>query len=275
MKPSILIVLIFTFCNSYSQRIDTVYTSIEDDILGQDAPSGKEVTGFFWGSSFDYAVFEFSNILRTNINDKKEQQRIENNRAQAFAKVGIIKNQYGEYKKYPEKIVDGWHSVIATDNINFCKDVKVLVNNNKIVKFVIDNYLPLNFKAVGEIKNGKNVITLNNFNGEQLNVVEVYFLYDLEEQSIVPPPIKPGYICFWTSEKNYKDIILKIDDRLTEDFSIPYQSRPDCFSKGMICRILKPGKYSYLALGKGIFKWEGVFEVRQGKCLSYRLGYGR
>ena len=245
-----LILFLFSTLTLNAQRkAQKKYVPIPYAVEGQDSPEGYVENKIFWGSSFDYAVYEFSNILWSNLRNKKEQQRIELAKQQSMGKMGILKSQYNEYDTYPEKIVDGWHSAIATDNLNFCKDVKVLVKNNRIIRFVIDNYIPINFMSTGEIKEAKNVVTLKNFNGEQLNIVQIYFLYDLEEPRIVPAPIKPGYVCFWSDMKNHRDILLDLDNKRMERLTVSFSTEPDCFSNGMVCRILKPGTYSYLARG--------------------------
>ncbi len=271
-----LCTLLFLNLSLLSQkRTDTSYTYIPNyDIQGQDAPKGQANSKTYWfGSSFDYATFEFSNILKANLNNKKELQRQENARKQALAKLGMIKTQYSEYTTYPATITDGWHSAIATDNLNFCRDVKVEVKNNKIIKFVLDNYIPMNFMATREIKNAKNIVTIKNFNDEQLNIVELFFIYDIDEPRIVTQPIKPGYVCFWTDiNRKYEEIELKVDNVVLERFTVSYDSEPSCSSNGMVCRILKPGTYSMIADGRGGKRWKGTFEVKENMCLVYRLG---
>lgn len=273
LKLLFLFVILFANLTLFAQRKgDIRYCSVSNEITGQDAPEGYVEKSIFFGSSFDYAVYEFSNILWGHLSNKKEQQRLEQAKQQSLAKLSIIKTQYSSYETYPDTITDGWHSAIATDNFNFCKDVKVFVENNRITRFVIDNYIPLNFMSTGEIKKAKNVVTLKNFNGEQLNIVEIYFLYDIEEPRIVPEPMKPAYICFWTDIKNYKDILLDFDNKRMERFSVRFEIEPDCFSNGMICRIVKPGTYSYLARGKGAISWKDTFEVGENVCIKVRLG---
>jgi len=276
LKIFFLCIPMLSTLSLFSQkRTDTSYTSIPYyDIEGQDAPKGYERPRFtYFNSSFSYATFEFSKILKANFNNKKEQQRLENAKQQALSKLGMIKTQYAEYTTYPAKIIDGWHSAIATDNLNFCKDVKVEVKNNKIIKFVLDNYIPMNFMATREIKNAKNVVSIKNFNDEQLNLVELFFLYDIDEPRLVPEPIKPGYVCFWTDiNKNYEQIEIKVDNIFLENFTVSYDSKPDCFSNGMVCRILKPGTYSMTANGRGGKRWKGTFEIKENMCLEYRLG---
>ncbi len=271
MRTSIsLSVFLFLLSSSLKaqHRGDTTYTYVNPDIFSEDTPGQEIKNGFFWRS----AVSVFANILRDNLNNKKEQQKIEYSRQQSIAKLGIIKNQYQSYKDFPAIIIDGWHNAVATDNINFCKTVKVLIKSNRVVKFVVDNCLPLNFNTTSEIKGAKNVVYLKNFNGEQLNIVELYFIYDIEEQVLVPEPIKPGYVCFWSDIKKFDQIQLRFEGSVLEKFTVQFDNTPDCFTQGMVCRILKPGYYSYVALGKGAIDWRGTFEIRENMCLKYRLG---
>ncbi|MEE4198864.1 MAG: hypothetical protein V2I54_14585 [Bacteroidales bacterium] len=273
LKLVLFIIFFFSNFSLLAQRKGEItFCSVPYEVIGQDNPDGYIEKEFFFGSSFDYAVYEFSNILKENLNNKEKQRQFEIAKQQSKAKLEIIKKQYSSYENYPEKITNGWHSAIATDNFNFCKDVKVYVEDNRIKRFVIDNYIPLNFMTTGEIRDAKNVVTLKNFNGEQLNIVEVYFLYDIEQSRVVPEPIKPAYVCFWTDLKNYHDILLDFNNQRMERFSVRFENMPECFSKGMICRILKPGTYSYIARGKGAINWTDTFEAKENVCLSIRLG---
>lgn len=279
MKKSvvILISLSFILLSSFgfilTRQGDKNYVDVPFLIEGKDAPEVEQYRrSLFIGNSFDRAVNQFANILKENQRSKREQQKLENAREQSRAKLSIIRTQYDSYTEYPEQISDGWHGAIATDNMNFCKDVKVLVKNNRIERFVIDNSIPINFSTTGSINNAKCVITLQNFNKEQLNIVEVYFLYDIESQNIVQKPINPGFVCFWSDLKNYDDIILFIDGITTEKIKARHMSEPDLFSDGCVIRILKPGMYNYRALGRGAIDWEDSFEVKSGKCLNIRLG---
>jgi hypothetical protein len=268
----VLLVVLVTSKAKPQSKSDMRYTPLDSTVYGIDAPEGFSTKTFFWGTSVDYAIYEFSNILRANSRDKKELQRIEGGKQQTAAKLQIIKTQYLEYKKYPDSITDGWHSAIATDNINFCKDVKVFVKGNRVKKFVVDNYIPLNFLATREIKNAKNVISLNNFNGEQMNLVELYFIYDIDEPNIVQEPIKAGCVCFWSDIKNYEEIQLTLDGVRMENFKVRFNDEPGCLSNGMICRILKPGSYSFKAEGKGAIDWKKTIEIKENTCLKIRLG---
>ena len=253
---------------------DAIYTQVDTDIYGQEGSGGTTVSvnSFFFGSSFDFALSTFTNIALAGFADRQYRQNLEMSRKQSVTKRDMIKEQYAGYSEFPVVITDGWHNAIATDNSNFCKDVKVLVKNNRVVKFVIDNYIPIKFMPTGQIKNCKNMVTLNNFNGEQLTIVELYFIYDLEQTTLVSEPLKPGFICFWTDVAKYDDIEMTFDNVRMEKFSVRFNQTPDCFSNGMICRILKPGTYSFIADGKGHQDWKGTVEIKENMCLKYHLG---
>lgn len=264
---------VYTSTSHAQRKWDYVYTPVEFDILGETAPLGQMPTGsgFFWGSSFDYAVYSFTNILRDiNANKKEEQQRAIRAQ-QSMAKLSMIKGQYANYSAYPEVIVDGWHNVVATDNLNFCSDAKALVKDNRIVKFVVNDCVPLNFLATAPVKNGKSIITLRGASNDQLNIIEVYFLYDLDEPVLVSGPQQPGYVCFWTTSQSYDRVHLKLDGQWIEKMTVEFDDMPDCFSNGMVCRILKPGTYSYMAQRSGGADSQGTFEVRKNECLRVRI----
>ena len=260
-------------CNSAYRSV--TFTKVDNDIFAEDAPQVKLIkTQFFYGNDFEYAVWSFSNILTEGLKDKQKQTQIENERQQSIAKLAIIKSHFAELTKFPDSINAGWHKIIATDNSNFCKEAKVLIKDNKISKFVIDNFVSMNFSQMGEIKKAKALITSRNFNGEQLNLLEIYFLYDLDQQNIVEPPITPGYICFWTNIDSYASTQIKLENMMLGNFQQWVDYEPQCFGGGAICRILKPGFYMLDAKGKGHLHWQGGVEVKAGYCTKVKLGKG-
>jgi hypothetical protein len=250
-----------------------VYSSIDSLVEGEDAPSVyRKQKFFFFGSSMDYAIYQFTNLAFAHLNNKLEQQRIEMERARSITKLEMVITQYKSSAEYPEKILDGWHNVIATDNSNFCKDAKVLIKGNKVQRFVIEDYLPVNFLPFGEIKKAKTTISLQNFNNEQLSILELYFIYDIDEQIVIPEPPKPCFVCFWTDMLSFNAIKISLDNIPLENFITRFDSIPAPFQNGSICRIIKPGLHSVMALGRGAIDWKDPFEIRPGQCLRYRLG---
>ena len=270
----IFIILNISVCAQKST--DMYYSILPDDMSGSDAPMGVSTPSRpFYGNDFEYAVYSFTNVIREGQADKREQQRTENERTLSIAKTAIIKTQYAEYEKYPDKIIDGWHNVIATNSSTFCKDAKVLVENNRIKKFVIDNCIPINFNATGEIKKAKNNLTLKNFNGEELSIFEVFFIYDIDQQQIVEAPIKPGILCFWSDLKKFDQVFIKVDGQPWDKFTMKFKTMPECSEKGTVSRILKPGKYHLKAVGRGSIDWNSDIEIKAGYCLRVRLGRNR
>jgi hypothetical protein len=272
-KITFLLILLYSF-NAFSQKSsDTTYTYIDEEIIGGDNPViNKKKINFFIGSSYDYATYRYSGIYEKDVDSKIQQQNLENAKNESKLRIATIKNQYIEAAVYPKKITDGWHSVVMTDNINFCKDAKVLISKNRITKVVVDDYLPLDFQVTGEVINAKNLITIKNYNNQELNIIDVYFIFDMLEPTLTNAPKSPGYICFWSDLKNYGDIIIKIENVETEKLGIRFETQPECFQEGTVYRIMKPGVYKFIAQGKGTIDWEGSFVIKGNMCLRYRLG---
>src|SRR6185436_10374561 len=140
-------------------------------------------------------------------------------------------------------------------------------------EFVIENSIPVKFSPIGEIKKAKGIVSLKNFKGEEISIIEVYFIYDVEHSTIAEKPIKPGCVCFWSDLKSAGEIILKVNDLLLEPFPFYFGKKPDvAFKRGMICKFLKPAFYELWARGKGPLGWNDSFEIKSGYCLKYRLG---
>ena len=110
-----------------------------------------------------------------------------------------------------------------------------------------------------------------------INIVIVYFLYDIEESNIVAEPMSPGCVCFWSDLKRFDAIILKVNNvelRHPKDspFSKRFRSEPPALSEGMECFLRKPGNYNYTAFGRGRIDWKGSFKIQQDYCTKIRLG---
>jgi hypothetical protein len=213
--------------------------------------------------SLQYAVNTFAGIY-------KDIERTRQAREEANSKISLLKTTYNSYSSHPDTITNGWHNVVATDNLNFCRDAKVLVSDNRITDFVIDNCIHLNFTSTGTIKKAKNVVTFKNFNGEKLEIAEVYFMYDIEEPVIVAPPIEPAYVCFWTKKSGYLTEKIEIDGNLIDGVRSKLAKEPECFGEGTVSLTLPPGRYSFRAMKSGN-DHEGEVELKSGECLKYFL----
>lgn len=220
--------------------------------------------------AYRYAVNSFINLF----NDIRRERQAKD---EASAKIKLLRDNYGDYDNYPETVTDGWHSVIVTDNVKFCRDAKVLVTNNRVKEFAIDNCIRIPVTPAGTIKKAKNTLTLQNFNGEQLEIVDAYFINDIDEQVVVDPPLDPGFVSFWTQSNPYVREKIVINGMVfTEGIPETFKPKrkgakePECFGQETFSLVLKPGRYNYRVFKSGNDK-EGTFEIKAGECLKYEL----
>lgn len=251
---------------------DTTYTFVSDampvaeNVLGYDADAG-------WPFSLNYygigaRIIEIGEDIANKVHTDKVAEEIH----KAMDTLASIKIKHQSYSQYPSTIIDGWHLAVVTDNANFCSKMKILVHNNTDKRIIVNDYFPVNFDAPRQIRNAKNTLTLKKFCRQQLTTVDVYFMNDIEQQTIVKAPQKCGYVCFWSDLKNAEDIVVKIQDKKIGKVPSQIISEPECFNNGMLCKILRPGQYSLIALGRGAIVWRGEFLVKENACLKYYLG---
>ena len=212
------------------------------------------------------AVQRFTNAWSDNkkreIEVQKSQFRIEQ-----------VKETYRASNIYPERILDGWHLVMVTDNYNFCNEAKAMVENGQIIKLVIDNYMPnsLNFTTINPIRNAKSLLSLKDENNNPTSTVEVYFTNDLEQPTIVDAPLEAGYICFYSDMGRAKSIKIRLEKTNLGELGGKIEDEPACFDENTITISLKPQSYEFRAFGRGTINWEGVAIVKEGQCLLINL----
>jgi hypothetical protein len=87
-----------------------------------------------------------------------------------------VKAYYNSLNSYPEYISDGYHKVIATNNYDFCEDVKVYVSNNKVSRYYYenDNQSIISFSTT--IIKAKSLVNLRQTDGSSGSALELYFL---------------------------------------------------------------------------------------------------
>jgi hypothetical protein len=254
-------VLLLLFCFSIFGFGQHYYQSAQRDQIQYAQFNSNQVGPSSY--SIMYAVDAFVNIYN-------DAQREKTAREEAQSKVALLKRSYESYDVYPDSIATGWHNVIVTDNFKFCRDAKVFVKNNLIEEFVIDNSIRLNFTTTGKIRNGKNVVTLNRFNGERLEIVDVYFAYDLDEPRLASPPVDPGYVTFWTRRNKFVGRKIILGGVSYDGVSGALKDTPDCNQTGAVTVILKPGTYSFTAMKVGN-DLDGTVEIKSNQCLLYEL----
>ncbi|MFC5194773.1 hypothetical protein ACFPH8_05480 [Bizionia hallyeonensis] len=212
-----------------------------------------------------YAINSFRNSWDNN---KKREREIQ----KAKAQLEIIKRTYDDHENYPESIIDGWHIVSVTDNFNYCTDAKVFIDNNQIIKFVINNYSAhtLDFKMITPIKNGKALLSLDLLDGNT-DTVEVYFINDLNGPQTVEKPQDAGYISFWSDMNKAKSIKIWIEDMYYGELGKQFDDEPECYEEGTISLGYRPGVYKFKAAGRGTINWLGTFEIKENSCLILNL----
>jgi len=235
------------------------YVDMPETVIAKDV-QGKPLLRSYFGNQI------LNTFLNVYDDERKSRESIESTRG----KTEILKETFSSIEIFPDSIKSGWHSAVATDQQKFCKDVKVRVENNRVVEFVIDECIRIGCNSIGSIKNGKTTLTLDNFNGEKTELVSVYFLYDLEGDVLIDEPMQPGYVCIWTENSRYVGERIIMNRIVMEGVQYICGSTPDCFDKGTVTMILKPGTYSFLAKKRGS-DYDGAFVVVSGKCLKYRL----
>lgn len=162
---------------------------------------------------------------------------------------------------------------MVTDNYNFCNEAKAMVENGKITKLIIDNYMPnsLNFTTINPIRNAKSLLTLQDENHTPTTTVEVYFTNDLDQPTIVDAPLDSGYVCFYSDMGRAKSIKIKLDRTNLGELGGKIEGEPSCYDEKTITIALKPQSYDFRAFGRGSINWEGVAVVKEGQCLLINL----
>lgn len=198
--------------------------------------------------------------------DEKEAKK---EKEQEALRVSMLKKDFSLRKKYPDSIASGWHSVVLTDNKDFCKDAKVFVSRNTILRLVVDGCIRMPCTSGGQIKNAGSTVAINDVNTEY-EVLNVYFINDLDSAALIDEPMQPGFVCFWTSKNKYLNERLIINRIIRDFISKLHEEEPECLETGVLFYILKPGTYKLRATVTGRDKVSS-FEVKSGMCLRYRL----
>jgi len=201
-------------------------------------------------------------------NNKRRNREIEKTKRQ----LDFIRNRFNEVEKFPNKIIDGWHLVTVTDNYNYCKEAKVLIKENKIEKFVIDNYiaLSLNFKMISKIKKAKCLVSLE-VKKENFDNVEVYFVYDLDQPVVVDKPLNAGYVSFWSDMRNADHIKIWLNKKYLGELKNRIKTEPNYFDKATITLKLKPGSYNLKGEGRGKISWKEEIVIKENQGLKINL----
>lgn len=214
----------------------------------------------------DYNLLMNIISMKQAANEKNEQQR----REKSIGLMDQVKSYYNSLNSYPDLVKNGWHKVIAMDNYDFCEERKVYVENNKVTKYVVDNWLNRKVSYPVLINNAKAMIQLVQDNGTTA-IVDLYFLEDINNpNSYTSPPLQSGKISFWTNLKSSGSMELYFDGMYAGTFTSYFKDgTPNCGQDGTITIECKPGTYKYYATGQGFWgskSWEGSVTIKEGGC---------
>jgi hypothetical protein len=207
-------------------------------------------------------------LLNSIQNKITENENIENNKRMT----SLVKDYYNSVKTLPSRISDGWHNVFSTNNYLFCEQAKAYVSNNKVTKFVIQDWNEFKISYPSEINNAKTIINIVDDDNKNSSIIELYFIeYISNNNSSTSPPLGSGKISFWTRWKNSGNTEIYLDGLYAGKFTQYFkEGSPNCNQSGTLTVKYKPGTYSFKAIS-GLKKWEGTVTVTKDGCYLMEL----
>jgi len=248
-----LLVVIFFQLATNAQKVS--YSGIDMSVVAKRA-------SIVYNRNLQFLFDSFAGYDSKGRKDKKEMER-------GALQVSMLKKNLSQRKTYPDSIASGWHNIVLTDNKDFYKDAKVLVFRNNIQQLVIEDCIRIPVSSKSQIKNAESIIMLREINTEY-EVLNVYFINDLDSTAVIDRPMQPGHVCFWTSKGKYLHERIMINGIARDFISKLLENEPECIEPGLPFYILKPGIYKFRVTKTGNDK-EASFEVKSGMCLRYQL----
>lgn len=201
---------------------------------------------------------------------KKIAKEIENERNLTINRMNGIISFYNSFTNFPAEIKDGWHIVYAMNNKDFCEERKVYVKDNKVTKYVIDDWKILDIQYTSPISSGKTKILVD----ENKIFLDLYFLDFINNPNkIVASPPPTGKVSFWTNSKKEGSISIFIEGKFvgTVDSFFDNEKPTNCEQIGSLIVNYKVGTYSYEARSKKGGKWKGSFTIKNSSCILLHL----
>lgn len=254
-KITILLVFIFVTLHLFSQ-------SVYDNYKLKNSTKVPEYQGV--DMDFYMKVLE----KKKQMLKEEEEARVE----KAKSAIKQTKKIYSSIEKFPANISNGWHSVTVTNNEDFCDERKVFVENNKITKYVVENWINREVAFSAPVQNAKGMIKLKTEQGSS-EYLDVYFIeYTYSPGQTTTAPLKPGKINFWSSLKRGSEIEIYFEDeyigKLTQYFA---DGSPTCGQIGTVTLSYKPGTYNYVAKSERSI-WKGTLTISAEECRQIELG---
>jgi hypothetical protein len=219
-----------------------------------------------------YVSPDYSLLLKALEMKQAQYERNEQiKKEKAVSLMNQVKSYYNSLNSYPPRIKNGWHKAISMNNYDFCEERKVYVENNKVTKYVIDDWYNKKISYPASINNARAMLQLVNDDGSKGDMVELYFLEDINNpNAYTKPPVGLGKVSFWTNWKRSGSMKLYFDGIYVGTFKSYFpDGRPSCGQKGTLTIDYKPGTYSYKAVSSGGWStktWNGTVNIRAEQC---------
>jgi len=214
----------------------------------------------------------FATMIFDTIGQRIELKYIEGmKRDRAIQIMSTVKEYYITQSAYPEKVKDGWHTIVAMNNTDFCEQRKVLVENNLVTKYVIDDWILKDIAKPSQILACRSSILLND-EGRNGEMLDLYFLdFMIDQNSFATPPVDPGTISFWSDGISGGKIVIYVDEVFKGELDSHFKKRiPDCGQTGTLTFEYKSGSHDFRALNKKNV-WRGTINIRPGDCSLQKL----
>lgn len=209
------------------------------------------------------------NLLQKSL-ERKEQQYERNEqikKEKAIELMKQVKSYYSSLNDYPDKLNDGWHKVISTNNYDFCDERRVYVEDNKVTRYFIEDFEERYISYPSIITKGKTLVQLLQNNGSNGDMVELYFLEFINNpNSIASAPLELSSVSFWTNWNKASTMKLYFDGKYCCVFDSYFENgTPSCGQEGTIEIWVKPGTYNYKIVSNSK-TWSGTVLIKEGGC---------
>jgi len=191
----------------------------------------------------------------------------EKRNAEAVSQMNKYKAFYESLNAYPETIRDGWHKVMSMNNKSYYQEAKVYVLDNKVTKYVVEDWFYLTVSYSPTISRAKTTLQLTDIEMAYEDFVDIYFLEDITNPNVyVDPPSKLGKVCFWSSMKRGGTIMVYVDDNYVGSLESYFKAgTPNCEQDGTLTYKYKAGTYNFRATNNRN-TWKGTITISPDTC---------
>lgn len=237
---------------------------------------------YYSRTEYTYGPYYFQeslNFVDRLIKSKEEKDRQAAERERMRSQTKNMRDYYGSFEAYPERISDGWHSVVILGGDEYIGDRKVFVESGRVKSMIWDDWMPEELTFSGPIVKAMAGVRIKGGTGPLGGMVDVYFMNSLGESPVMAePPMQPGRVTFWTSAGDYDlgKIHVIFEDAGFGPF-VEHRAWDDpasCGDNQQINVVYKPGVYKYKVVRKsGAMSYsfsrtlmEGKIEITEGGC---------